>query len=87
MGGPLDAQAGSGHLVEQARSAWYNEYKNALGIAPEEVQLHSPSAKLITIPAVESALQTQLLNAEVELDLGRSLEKVRRVVNMRKGRP
>jgi hypothetical protein len=32
-------------------------------------------------------LVLRLTNAEVELDLGRSLEKVRRVVNMRRGRP
>jgi len=56
-------------VVEQARSAWYNEYKSALGIAPEEVQLHNQVAKLVTAPGIESALQTQLLNAEVELML------------------
>lgn len=49
-------------VVEQARSAWYNEYKNALGIAPEEVQ----GAKLLTASPIETALETQLLNAEVE---------------------
>jgi very-short-patch-repair endonuclease len=35
---------------------------------------------------VAGYLVLRLTNAEVELDLGRSLEKVRRVVNMRKGR-
>ncbi len=36
---------------------------------------------------VAGYLVLRLTNAEVELDLGRSLEKVRRVVNMRRGRP
>jgi hypothetical protein len=36
---------------------------------------------------VAGYLVLRLTNAEVELDLSRSLEKVRRVVNMRRGRP
>src|SRR6266481_2365508 len=56
-------------VVEQNRSVWYSEYKNALGIAPEEVQLHNQAAKIVTAPGIESALQNQLLNAEVELVL------------------
>jgi very-short-patch-repair endonuclease len=36
---------------------------------------------------VAGYLVLRLTNAEVELDLSRSLEKVRRVVNLRRGRP
>ena len=36
---------------------------------------------------VAGYLVLRLTNAEVELDLGRSVEKVRRVVNLRRGQP
>jgi polysaccharide biosynthesis transport protein len=56
-------------VVEQARTAWYEEYKNVLGIAPDDVQLVNQSSRVAEPPAIETALQTQRLNAEVELAL------------------
>ena len=56
-------------VVEQSRSAWHTEYKTALGIAADEVQLYKQDTKVVTTPGIEAALQNQLLNAEVELML------------------
>jgi polysaccharide biosynthesis transport protein len=53
-------------VVEQARAAWYAEYTNAVGIAPDVVLTSSRTTKVVTQSGVESALLTQLTNAEVE---------------------
>jgi capsular exopolysaccharide synthesis family protein len=53
-------------VVEQARAAWYTEYTNAVGIAPDVVLSSPRTTKVVTEPGVEAALLTQLTNAEVE---------------------
>jgi polysaccharide biosynthesis transport protein len=53
-------------LVEQARAAWYTEYTNAVGIAPDVVLTSQRTTKVVTESGVEAALLTQLTNAEVE---------------------
>ena len=52
--------------VERARAAWYEEYTNAVGIAPDVVLDTARTTKLVAESGVEAALMTQLTNAEVE---------------------
>src|SRR5205823_9206154 len=53
-------------IVEQARAAWYAEYTNAVGMAPDVVLASPRTTRLVTESGVEAALLTQLTNAEVE---------------------